>query len=67
MVCQFMNGMNFSVQRYVHDVYLVDFFMVAILTNALVFFPIQKRKQQSKNFAAFGPTSFKSRSLQGKQ
>ena len=32
-----------------------------------LFFPIQKRKQQSKNFAAFGPTSFKSRSLQGKQ
>ena len=26
----------------------------------------EKRKQQAKNFAAFGPTSFKSRSLQGK-
>mmetsp|Transcript_11579 Transcript_11579/g.21390 ORF Transcript_11579/g.21390 Transcript_11579/m.21390 type:complete len:245 (-) Transcript_11579:99-833(-) len=27
----------------------------------------EKRKQQAKNFAAFGPTSFKSRSLQGFQ
>ena len=67
MVCQFMNGMNFSVQRYVHDVLFGRLLYGCNTDQCTCFFPIQKRKQQSKNFAAFGPTSFKSRSLQGKQ
>jgi len=48
---------------WVFSSYLIDTLTYLISSSSP---SLQKRKQQAKNFAAYGPTSFKSRSLQGK-